>query len=61
LNYKHYTHIGNEAQEKAIQAISGGISEVTDRERIEKALQLINTISQKSGTMKKLQSILSSE
>ncbi len=45
---KHYTHIGDEAQEKAIQAISGGLKGLTDRERIEKALAIIEQLEVKT-------------
>ncbi len=40
---QYYTHIGEEAQEKAIAAISGGIGVKSDRERIREALALIRT------------------
>lgn len=55
---KHYTHIGNEAQEKAIQAISGGIREVTDRDRIDRALAFIENLESKSDVIKQIEEFL---
>jgi integrase len=40
---KYYTHIGDEAQEKAIAAISGDSVTLSDRKRIEDALALIRS------------------
>jgi integrase len=57
---KHYTHIGEEAQEKAIMAISGTYTSISDRERIEKALEFINSCNDKSDTILKIKSILCS-
>ena len=45
---KHYTHIGEEAQEKAIMAISGSFTSISDRERITKALEVIDALKDKS-------------
>lgn len=45
---KYYTHIGEDAQKRAIMAISGDFSVITDRERIEKALMLIDGIKDKN-------------
>lgn len=55
---KHYTHIGEEAQEKAIMAISGTYTSISDRERIEKALELINSCNDTSDIVMKIKSIL---
>jgi integrase len=48
---KHYTHIGEEAQEKAIMAISGSFTSISDRERITKALAVIDALKDKSKAM----------
>lgn len=40
---KYYTHVGREAQEKAIAAVVGEIGGESDRNRIEKALALIRS------------------
>jgi integrase len=40
---KHYTHIGEEAQGKAINSLFGDGNSISDRERIEKALTIIDT------------------
>lgn len=56
---KHYTHIGEEAQEKAIMAISGSFSSsITDRDRIEKALALIEACEDKSELVQKIENAL---
>jgi len=57
---KHYTHIGDEAQEKAIQAISGSISQITDKERIDKALRLIDSLPNKTNLIKQIEARLRS-
>ncbi len=44
---KHYTHIGEEAQEKAIQSLFGDGNNISDRERIEKALSIIDACKDK--------------
>ncbi|MCK4982148.1 MAG: hypothetical protein KAS17_04440 [Victivallaceae bacterium] len=44
---KHYTHIGEEAQQKAIMAISGSFTSIPDHERITKALALIDACKDK--------------
>ena len=38
---KYYTHVGNEAQEKAIAAISGTVFENPDKAKIQKVLDFI--------------------
>ena len=56
---KHYTHIGEEAQEKAIMAISGSFSTtITDRDRIEKALALIEACDDKSEIIQNIENAL---
>jgi len=40
---KYYTHIGEEAQEKAINSLFGDGNTISDSERIEKALAIIDT------------------
>ncbi len=41
---KYYTHVGNEAQEKAIAAISGTVFENPDKAKLHRALEFINQI-----------------
>ena len=41
---KYYTHVGNEAQEKAIAAISGTVFENPDKAKIQKALDFIGQV-----------------
>ena len=41
---KYYTHVGNEAQEKAIAAISGTTFESPDKAKIQKALDFIGQV-----------------
>ncbi len=55
---KHYTHIGEEAQEKAIMAISGTYNTISDRECIENALAIINECQDKSDIVKRIESAL---
>jgi len=55
---KHYTHIGEEAQEKAIMAISGSFSSIPDYERITKALALIDTLKDKIPKMLEVEKVL---
>jgi integrase len=58
---KHYTHIGEEAQEKAIMAISGGFTtSITDRDRIELALDYIESLKDKNEEVVKIEEILKS-
>ena len=42
---KYYTHVGNEALEKAIAAISGTTFESSDKAKIQKALNFIGQVS----------------
>jgi integrase len=55
---KHYTHIGEEAQEKAIMAFVGGPSATSDRDRIAKALAIINGAKDKSDLVKEIEQAL---
>jgi len=55
---KHYTHIGEDAQEKAIMAIGGGSTVSSDRERIAKALAVLGGIADKSDAVKEIERIL---
>jgi diphthamide biosynthesis methyltransferase len=55
---KHYTHIGEEAQEKAIHSLFGTANTVSDREKIEKVLALIDSWSNKSEQAVEIESIL---
>jgi diphthamide biosynthesis methyltransferase len=55
---KHYTHIGEEAQEKAIHSLFGTANTVSDREKIEKALAVIDSLSDKNETILQIESIL---
>ena len=41
---KYYTHVGNEAQEKAIAAISGTVFKNPDKAKIQKALDFIGQV-----------------
>ncbi len=55
---KHYTHIGEEAQEKAIMAIAGNYSVASDRDRIEKALKIIDGMDDKSEAVQEIEKAL---
>lgn len=55
---KYYTHIGEEAQEKAIQAITGSFASVSDRERISNALAIIEKLPKKSKAIQAIESAL---
>jgi len=55
---KHYTHIGDEAQEKAINSLFGDADTISDRKRIEKALALINTCKDKPEIIIEIEKIL---
>ena len=57
---KHYTHIGEEAQEKAIQSLFGNGNSISDRERIEKALEYIAECKEKNENLVKVEKILKS-
>ena len=55
---KHYTHIGEEAQEKAIMAISGTYTSISDRERIDKVLAYIDSCSELSEQLVYIRKLL---
>lgn len=55
---KYYTHIGDEAQEKAIQALAGTFTTVSDRERINKVLALIDACREKSEIVQQIEQLL---
>ena len=55
---KHYTHIGEEAQEKAIHSLFGTANTVSDREKIETALALIDSWNDKSEQAVEIENIL---
>ena len=55
---KYYTHIGEDAQEKAIQAITGSFASVSDRERISNALAIIEKLPKKSKAIQAIESAL---
>ena len=55
---KHYTHIGDEAQEKAINSLFGDADTISDRKRIEKVLALINTCKDKPEIIIEIEKIL---
>ena len=41
---KYYTHVGDEAQQKAIEAVSGGVGDVSDKEKIRRAIEYLDTL-----------------
>ena len=53
---KFYTHIGEDAQEKAIMALYGG--GMSDRAKIDKALELIGSCQDKTSILQELERIL---
>lgn len=55
---KYYTHIGAESQEKAILAISGGMSGPSDRERISKALEYISKMKKPNKAIQEIEMLL---
>jgi integrase len=55
---KHYTHIGEDAQERAINSLFGNDNTISDRERIEKALSIINAAEAKSNTVLEIEKAL---
>ena len=55
---KHYTHIGEDAQEKAINSIFGDGNTVSDRERIEKALTIIDGLEDKNNAVLEIEKAL---
>jgi len=55
---KYYTHIGEEAQEKAIQALTGTFVGKSPQERINEALVLIDGASKKSHLILQIEKVL---
>jgi len=55
---KYYTHIGEEAQEKAIQALTGTFVGKSPQERINEALALIDGASKKSHLILQIEKVL---
>jgi integrase len=55
---KHYTHIGEEAQEKAIASLFGNGSTITDRERVDKALAIIDACHDKPEVVRLIEAAL---
>lgn len=55
---KHYTHIGEEAQEKAIQSLFGNGNTISDREKIQKALDYIAGCEEKNNDLVEIENIL---
>ena len=56
----YYTHIGEEAQQKAIAAIAGEVGVITPQERINRTLQYIDTLPD-TPEYRKIREHLSSE
>jgi integrase len=55
---KHYTHIGEEAQEKAIQSLFGNNNITSAQERVEKALTIIDGLEDKSNAVLEIEQAL---
>jgi hypothetical protein len=55
---KHYTHVGDDAQEKAIMAFSGDPTATPDRDRIAKALAIISGAKDKSDLVREIEQAL---
>ncbi len=55
---KYYTHIGDEAQEKAIMAVNGESRTVPDRERINKALAMFESLKTKNKAVQEIEKVL---
>ena len=56
----YYTHIGEEAQQKAIAAIAGEVGVITPQERINRTLQYIDTLPD-TPEYKKIRELLTSD
>ena len=56
----YYTHIGEEAQQKAIEAISGKVGVITPQEKISRTLQYLDTLPD-TPENQKLRELLTSE
>ena len=55
---KHYTHIGDEAQEKAINSLFGNGNTISDREKITNALALFDKLKEKSQAIMEIEEVL---
>ena len=55
---KHYTHVGDEAQERAIMAISGESTLNTERDRIANALAIIDALPERNEAVRKIEAAL---
>ncbi len=55
---KHYTHIGEEAQEKAIQSLFGNGNSISDQERIEQTLKIIDNLNNKNEVILEIEKTL---
>jgi integrase len=55
---KHYTHIGEEAQEKAIQSLFGNGNAISDRDKINKVLAVIDGWEDKPEKAVEIENIL---
>lgn len=55
---KHYTHIGDKAQEKAISQLFGDENTITDRDRIDKALEIIDGLKKKTKVLSDIEKAL---
>ncbi len=55
---KYYTHIGEEAQEKAINSLFGKGNTISDRERIEKVLSIIDALEDKNNAILEIEKTL---
>jgi integrase len=55
---KHYTHIGDEAQEQAISQLFGDSNSASDSEKIKKALAIIDTLKEKNDAITAIEDVL---
>lgn len=55
---KHYTHIGDEAQEQAISQLFGDDNIVSDKDKVDSALAIINGLKKKSKTILQIEKAL---
>jgi len=55
---KFYTHIGEDAQEKAIMALYGGGGATSPQDRVDRALAFIDSCPEKTPAIQELERIL---
>ena len=55
---KHYTHIGDEAQEQAINQLFGNENSISEQEKIDKALDIIDSLKEKSDPIIAIEKVL---